>query len=184
MRLPLIFFLCIAAVSVSGQYDNIPNPEFEGQPYYFDKSAGKLVQLEKTTARMKSKSKWMGYGGIKSSYQIKGEKSTVMIFAADTSIFVQSGADMMINMMDPSKFILLYKLEVNKGNREAILQQTGFSGKEKKDSGKIPFNTKKDDSKMFFVFTNKLSPGEYAFISMLNMSGGTDYEVHCFRVEQ
>jgi hypothetical protein len=135
MRMPIVIFFVFTVTSVSGQYDKIPGPDFENQSFYFDKSSDKLVQLEKTTAKMKSKFKLMGYGGSKSSYQIKGEKSTTVITTADTSHFVQSGADMMMNMMDSSKFIMLYKLTHGKGIHEAVLLQTiGFSRKEKESA--------------------------------------------------
>jgi hypothetical protein len=91
---------------------------------------------------------------------------------------------MMMNMMDPSKFIMLYKLKPGKGIREAVLQQTtGFSGKEKESADKITFNLKKVEGKMFFVFIQKLQPGEYAFISMLNMNSANEFEVFCFQIE-
>ncbi|MFI5135763.1 MAG: hypothetical protein ACHQD9_07910 [Chitinophagales bacterium] len=178
----LMILLALTFVS-HAQTQTYPTPEYTNLPYFFDKSSGKLIALEKTTAKMESKTKAMGYGGSEGGYKIDGDKSFVVLKQSDTMEFVMT-ANSMMNMMDPGQMISLYQLKIEKADRMAVMQENkGMFGKSSHDDSKISFLEKKADDKMVLVVPKKLAPGEYSFISMMNMSGGMSFDAFCFRIE-
>jgi hypothetical protein len=172
---------------------------------YVHKADKKTTGLEKVMAKMISKTKLGGMGGFSNAYVIEGSKSSVTISAEENLQFVltkDSGdgeasvpdtvingmnvADMMSEIMDPSKNISLYKLTTEKGTRKAVMQESGgmFSPKMKDGAEKISFDIRKAKGKYIFVIPKKLKAGEYAFIDMMG-GGGMDqtFTAFCFRVE-
>lgn len=160
--------------------DTIPSPEFTNQPYFFDKENNKLIPLEATSAKLKSKVKALGYGGFSSGFEIKGSNSTIVITTKDAAEFVLSGN----TMMDPSQTTSLYKLKNNKNSREVVMtQHKGMFGKSDDKDNKINFNVKKDGNNYVFVVSEKLEAGEYAFINMMSRSADQSMKVYCFSVK-
>jgi hypothetical protein len=173
----LVLFTCGKMLNAQGNY---PKPEYANYPYFFDKGNQKLVALEKSSAKIKNKTKIMGYGGSTQEYVIEGNKATVIIKSADTCEFIMTG---MNSMMDPSAMITLYSFKPGGKERVAIMQQQGGRfGKDKDNPDKISFNVKKEDDKIIFVLP-KLAPGEYGFVNMMSMSGGRSMDAFCFHVD-
>jgi len=174
------FLISIFLVSVlyCDAQSAIPDPEFVNDVEYYDKANNKLIRLEKSISKQENKMKMGGAGGMKVMYKVEGEKSSVRIPASDNVSFVFSsgtGGNNMMSMMDPSQMISLYKMDINKGNREAVLSSyAGMYGMGKtKESAKLTVGVKKIKDGLFEIIADKpLGPGEYTFV-MMNM-GSTD----------
>jgi hypothetical protein len=178
-RIYLIVFLFAIGKILNAQ-DKYPKPEFANAPYFYNKGDQKLVALEKSSAKMKNKMKFMGYGGSTQEYVIDGGKASVSIKSTDTCEFVMTG---MSQMMDASQMITLYTFKPGGKERVAVMQQSGGKfGKDKDNPDKISFNVKKDDDKIIFVLP-KLAPGEYGFVNIMGMGGGRSFDVYCFHVD-
>ena len=171
--------LLIAASELHAQ-DQYPRPEFANQPYYFDKSSKQLTALERSTAKISTRVKALGYGGMSTQYVIEGSTSPVSISPGDTSEFVVNGGNA---MMDPSQMMSLYLLDANKRQRSAtVAQAKGLFGK-KQEAGKISCLLKKVNDYYVLVVPAKLEPGQYAFINMVGGSGmDQSYDAYCFSV--
>lgn len=183
MKYLLSVILLAGTMSTMAQ-DQYPKPEFANHPYYFDKSSKQLTALEKTTAKISSKMKALGYGGMSSQYVIDGTESSMSIAVADTIEFVVTGGNM---MMDPSQMMSLYSLDVSKKQRAAVVSQSkGRFGGKNKQAEKISCLLKKEGDKYVLVVPVKLEPGQYAFInSMPSGGGGMDqsFDAYCFAVK-
>jgi hypothetical protein len=178
-RIYLIVLLFAIGKIVSAQ-DKYPNPEFANSPYFFDKGNQKLVALEKSSAKMKNKTKMMGYGGSTQEYVVDGAKASVSIKSTDTCEFVMTG---MSQMMDASQMITLYNFKSGSKERVAVMQQSGGKfGKDKDNPDKVSFNVKKENDNIIFVLL-RLAPGEYGFVNMMGMSGGRSFDAYCFHVD-
>jgi hypothetical protein len=180
MKYLLCTILLLATAGINAQ-DKYPNPEFANHPYYFDKSTKQLTALEKSSAKISTKAKALGYGGVSSQYVIEGNASSINIPVSDTTEFVVTGGN---NLMDPSQMLSLYSLDVNKRQRSAVMAQgKGLFGKNK-EAGKITCMLKKINDKYVLVVPMKLEPGQYAFINMIG-GGGMEhtYDAYCFSVK-
>jgi hypothetical protein len=182
MKYLLCIILLIGSMGLLAQ-DQYPSPEYANHPYFFDKGTKKLTALEKSSAKMSTKVKALGYGGMSSQYVIEGGSSAVNIPSADTIEFVVTGGN---TMMDPSQMFALYPLDANKRQRSAVMMQgKGLLGKNKK-AEKISCLLKKVNDKYVLVVPVKLEPGEYAFINTMPSGGsGYDqaYDAYCFAVK-
>jgi hypothetical protein len=183
MRYLFPLLLLIAALTVHAQ-DKYPNPEYANHPYFFDKNTKQLMALEKSSAKMSTKVKALGYGGMTSQYVIEGNTSSVNLPVADTTEFVVTGGNM---MMDPSQMFSLYLLDANKRQRSAVMAQgKGLLGKNKQ-AEKISCLLKKVNDKYVLVVPAKLEPGQYAFINTMPAGGtGMDqtFDAYCFAVRE
>ena len=110
MRYLFSLLLLVIAFSVCAQ-EQYPNPEFANHPYYFDKGTKQLTALEKSSAKIATKVKELGYGGMSSNYVIEGNTSSVTVPVTDSMEFVITGGN---QMMDPSQMMSLYLLDANK----------------------------------------------------------------------
>jgi hypothetical protein len=186
-----------AAFCLHGQ--KYPEPEFSNEIYYLKKdSVHSLVRLEKSSAKMDTKTKAGGFGGMENGYFFDGEKSDVRIKnGANLSFVFSTGASgsarsssspnqdsmmrangvdpsMMSSMTDPSRTVSLYKTDVGKGSRKILLQKVGgaFGSKKNQSSDKYTFSIKKiRDGYWELVIDKTLPKGEYAF-NMMNMTTG------------
>lgn len=183
MRYLFPLMLLLAAFTAHAQ-DQYPNPEFANHPYYFDKSTKQLTALEKSSAKIATKVKALGYGGMSSNYVIDGSASSVTVPVADSMEFVITGGN---QLRDPSQMMSLYLLDANKKQRmAAMVQAKGLFGKNK-EAGKITCLLKKINDKYVLVVPVKLQPGQYAFINMVGGGGGAggiSYDAYCFAVHE
>lgn len=176
-----IFIILLLAASWLRAQDAYPRPEFANQPYYFDKSSKQLTALEKSTAKIASKVKVLGYGGVSTQYVIEGSSASVSIASSDSAEFVITGGN---NFMDPSQMMSLYLLDANKRQRTAVLSQSkGLFGK-KQEAGKITCLLRKINDYYVLVVPVKLEAGQYAFINLVGGSGmDQSYDAYCFTVK-
>ena len=189
-----------AAVYLHAQ--NYPEPEFSKEVYYLKKdSVHSVIRLEKTSAKMETKTKAAGFGGYENGYVFDGDKSDVrlskgsnlsFVFStgssasakssspAQDSIMRANGMDpsmtsgMMGGMNDPANTITLYKTESGKGKRKILMQKAGgaFSAKKLQSSDKYTFSVKKIREGYWELVIDKTLPkGEYAF-NMMGMGMG------------
>lgn len=180
----LLSIICLVAVAGLQAQDQYPSPEYANHPYYFDKTTKQLTALEKSTAKISTRVKALGYGGMSQQYVIDGNTSSMNIPAADTIEFVVTGGNA---MMDPSQMMSLYALSANKKQRAATLAQGGgiLKGKNKQ-AEKISCLLKKINDKYVLVVPVKLEPGQYAFINTMPSGGGgmdQSYDAYCFTVK-
>jgi hypothetical protein len=177
----LFCMILLSAGSILRAQDQYPSPEYNNYPYFFNKSTKQLVALEKTSATITTKAKALGYGGVSSQYVIEGNASTVKIPGADTTEFIVTGGNA---MMDPSQMLSLYPLDASKRQRSAVMMQgKGLLGKNK-EAGKISLLVKKNNDRYVLVVPVKLEPGEYAFINIVGGGGmNQTFEAFCFSVK-
>lgn len=143
----LVSVFSFAVFSLSAQ--KYPEPEFSNEIYYLKKdSVHSLVRLEKSSAKMDTKTKAGGFGGMENGYYFDGEKSDVRLNnGANLSFVLSTGAsgsprssstpqqDSMMRangvdpsmmsgmsgMHDPANTVTLYKTDVGKGSRKILL---------------------------------------------------------------
>lgn len=173
-----ILLLCMANMLCA--QDQYPSPEFTNHPYYFDKGTRQLTALEKSSAKISTRVKALGYGGMSQNYVIEGGASAVTVPVADSIEFVVTGGN---QMMDPSQMMTLFLLDAGKKQRTAVMAQAkGLFGK-KQEAGKITCLLKKINDKYVLVVPVKLQPGQYAFINMMSASGADmTYDAYCFAI--
>ncbi len=201
-----IIMQCCSLLLMAQQY---PEPEFSNEVYWLKKDNGyKVTRLEKGSSKLESKVKFGGMGGSESAYILDGEKSTVRIennknlsfvfsngtagsksSSAADSMMAANGIDvsaissMMGSMNDPSKNIVLYKVEQKNGKRKILLQKnpgmSPFGSKKQKTGEKYTFSVKKIREGYWELVVDKsLTRGEYAF-AMIN-SGSADGSITVF----
>lgn len=179
----LLSLIFLAGFTRSTAQDQYPSPEYANHPYYFDKSSKQIVALEKSQAKISTKVKALGYGGTSLQYVIDGNTSSVTVPVADTTEFVVTGGNM---MMDPSQMFSLYLLDANKKQRSAVMSQGGGLLSKNKKAEKISCLLKKINDKYVLVVPVKLEPGQYAFINAVPAGGsGIDqnFDAYCFTVK-
>ena len=136
-------------------YAQLPKaaPEFSNEIYLFDKESGKLVRLEKGNARLETKAKMAGMGGVENGYELENEKSTVRLKNNKdlTFIFYSGGkktdatsaiADSLMRSMGISipampqppgmqsgnEICTLYSMKCGKGKRSIVVQSEEGNG--------------------------------------------------------
>jgi hypothetical protein len=171
-----VAFLSLTAgfLNANAQTNNSGNqkkidPPFVNQIYYYH--ADSLTALEKNEARVKSKTKALGYGGSESGLVMENEKSNIRIQATDTLRFAVKIGMM---MADPSMMIKLYRFTAKKGNRESVFSsEPGTFSKATSTDNEIVFSVQKSGNDTFILIPDiKLSPGEYGFMNMMMINGG------------
>jgi hypothetical protein len=201
-----VIMQCCSLLLMAQQY---PEPEFSNEVYWLKKENGNSIKrLEKGSSKLESKAKFGGMGGSESNYVFDGEKSTARIenfknlsFVFSTgatsgkssssadSMMMANGIDvsaissMMGSMNDPSKNIVLYKVEHANGKRKILLQKnpgmSPFGSKKQKTGEKYTFGVKKIREGYWELVVDKsLTRGEYAF-ALIN-SGSADGSITVF----
>jgi hypothetical protein len=162
------------AQSNNGSGTRIPGPQFLNHLYYLQGDS--LIPLEQVESRMKSGSRAMGYGRTNAGYAIDGEKSGFRIPSAGNIRFV---VKIGMPIGDPSMMIRLYKLDVKKGIREAIINNQGGTG--------LRYDVQKSGNDVYLIVPAAiLNPGEYGFINMMliRQAGMTmSYTVFAFGID-
>ncbi len=158
------------------------DPPLLNQVYYCHGNS--LTALEKSEARVKSRTKALGYGGSESGLVMDNEKSNSRIKATDT---FQFAVKMNMMMADPSMMVKLYRFTSKKGDRETILSsQPGTFAKATSTDNDFGFSVQKIGNDTFILIPDKkLIPGEYGFMNMMMSGGGMKmaYTVFAFGVE-
>jgi len=159
-----------------------PDPPFMNHVYCWQ--ADTLLSLEQVDAQIVSKTKALGFGGGESGYAIKGERSPVRVKAGDHLRFAVKLA-----MADPSMTIKLYRFDIRKGGREAVLNSSGgpYSRGNKNNTSEISLNVQKSGQDLYIILPAPgLAPGEYGFLNMMmaRQSGyNISYTVFAFGVD-
>ena len=180
----ILFYFSYTAV---GQMNNsaMSGPQFLNHIYYY--RGDSLIELEQTSGKIESKTKAMGYGGSEGLLLVNGERSAVRVKGGDT---VRFAIKLGMSMMEPSMLIRLYKFNLKKGNREAILSsQGGMYSRDKSpaNADEIPFNVQKGTDDYIIIPGSRLAPGEYGFMNMMmvNGAGGRNmsYTIFAFGID-
>lgn len=127
---------------------DIPKPEFNDVPYFWNKETNELIMLTKETADMK--------GGMKMSYKYPGSESKTKLSTSKISLIIDSSNPAILTAMK------IYKLEVKKKSREVAVVSAGFGGANMRDENVIDFNSKNLEGNIYeLVLSSKLDKGEY-----------------------
>lgn len=161
----MLALIVICAAQITFAQTKIPVPEILNEINYYNKVGHSLQGLEKTKAELKSKAKALGYGGIKQTFELDGDKSSVRLAAKDTISFIVT-----LNDGEPSAWFNLYKAEVKKKKRIANWSDQKVFGKSGADDDVISFSVRKIGDKAFEIIPSaKLKAGEYLFINKASL---------------
>ncbi len=159
-----------------------PEPEYFGQVYWYDAAANKLSLLQRQKLTLASKTKALGFGGMKAVSQTDGPKSSVRFTAGQDLHFVSQASP----TLDPQSLIEIVKFD-QKGNRRELTQAesgpifAGYIGKggaHQVDKGRVPFQVKKYSATSIEISpAEPLQPGEYG----VRTPGS--YDVFCFGID-
>jgi hypothetical protein len=187
-KLLIVAAICIggAAAAQDNKTAAMPAPEFMNQVYHYQSQGNTLQALEQGTVSVKTKTKLGGFGGASSMYILDGSRAAVRIPNNEKLSFAIKMSSMM--MMDASAMIVLYKFDIKNGGREALLQSSGFRGKNSQQQQGIKCNTKQMANGVYILVpATPLTPGEYGFINTMmpgNYSGSNmSYTVFAFGVD-
>ncbi|HEV3223740.1 MAG TPA: hypothetical protein VGZ90_12720 [Puia sp.] len=179
----LLFTYCVVAQSNNS---GASGTEILNHIYYFRPDS--LIALEMTDGQMESKTKALGYGGSEAGIVIDGDKSHLRIKSGDSIRFT---IKMAMAMMDPTMIIKLYRFDLRKGKREAVLSSQGGAyshSKSTSNASEINLNVLKSGSDAYIMIpATRLAPGEYGFINMMmvKMQGSRTviYTIFAFGVD-
>lgn len=175
MKRILLSILAVLFFLVSqGQRDSLIKAS--GVPYLLN-GDGTLTALEKSVAKLNIPKK----RSEDPSYQIQKENSTVTVPARD-SIHLVLHTPIDFRGYDPSMVFHIYRLRINNGNREAVMQQKPGGGKSTGNE-RIAYQLRTEGTTYHFLMNEKLPPGEYAFMNMMSMNADYTAVAYCFRVE-
>jgi hypothetical protein len=165
--LSLCALLTLCAISEAQEIGKVQEPEYDFVYQYLDQANGSLLALERQTPSANFRTKFMGYGGAKSTYEVRGGKSPVR-FKADQKIeLVVRGIPA---TLDPSTIIKLVRFDAKKDKRELVVGKVGALGlggsSVSPDAGSLPINTTRYGSYSLRISpAESLQPGEYGVIS-------------------
>jgi hypothetical protein len=159
--------------------NNVPQVDLINQVYLFNKTTTQVTPLEKSVANLKTKMKLMGYGGASVLYIIDGNKSPVRLTAPNGNAFI-------INTGGAAPELTLYKLAINKNNRQATTQtiKGGFSsGGMTSGDNAILFNITALKNGIYQITpATNLASGEYFFATKPIVSS-TTIDVYAFGID-
>jgi len=147
----------------------IPTPEFINQPYYYDSTNNRLINLENTNAQLVTKKKTLGLKGSKQSLLMTVPSSKVRFIAKNSITFIIKTSG---DVIDLTNYIKLYKFvsadekrEVNISTKEGMLND-----KENQKGKSISFSVKMISPDNYMIqFAEQLEAGEYGFVWVKNM---------------
>jgi hypothetical protein len=160
----LLTFCSIAEAQTAGKAQE---PEYDFVYHYLDPASGSLMALERQTPNANFKLRFMGYGGGRTAYEVRGGRSTVRFKAGEKIELVVRGIPATV---DPATVITLVRFEAKKDKRELVTIKVGAMGMGSKtmspESGGLPINTVKYGSYSLKISpADPLAPGEYGIIS-------------------
>jgi hypothetical protein len=152
------------AVTLSAQDTPLPVPQYDEVFYRFDRSGGKLTELERQVAAVESKPKALGFAGYKASFYLRGAHSPVRFREGDPLEFVFS----LPQRADPRtvQFLVLRK----SGKRREFIQLQSNrpsplgvgTAKDVSERSAVPYEIQKHgDSAYRLLPSRPLPPGEY-----------------------
>jgi hypothetical protein len=155
----------LVTVILSAQDAPLPVPQYDEVFYSYDRSAGKLTDLERQVANVESKPKALGFAGYKASFFLRGASSPVRFREGDQLEFVFS----LPQRADPHtvQFIAMRK---SGDRREFILLQSNRpsplgagTAKDVSDRSAVSYEIKKHgDFSYRLIPSRPLPPGEYS----------------------
>jgi len=159
-----------------------PEPEYFGTIYWYDATANKLNPLQRQKLTLASKTKALGFGGMKAVSQTDGAKSNVRFAAGQGLDFVLQASP----TLDPHMLVEIVKFN-EKGNHRELTQAEsgplyggliGKGGVHQVDKSSVAFQVKKYSASSIEISpAEPLGPGEYAVRS----PGSAD--VFCFGID-
>jgi hypothetical protein len=154
---------CVAGAQEAAK----PEPEYFGTVYRYDAAANKLNPLQRQKLTLASKTKALGFGGMKGVYQTDSPRSDVRFTAGQGLEFVLQASP----SLDPQSQIELVRFNVKGKHRELIMAESGpifggYIGKggvHQVDKYHVPFQAKKYSASSIEISpAEPLQPGEYA----------------------
>lgn len=147
----------------------LPIPEFENQPYYYEKDSNRLIKLESTTAQLVTKKKTLGLKGAKEFFSMNDISSkTRFTSKPNITFFIKtSGGD-----VDLTSYVKLYKFISEDQKRVVTINsKEGMLNDKEEEKGKqMSFNVKLISPNNYMVqFADPLEAGEYGFVWVKNM---------------
>ena len=146
----------------------LPMPEFENQPYYYEKDSNRLIKLEITSAQLVTKKKTLGLKGAKEFFSINDVSSKVRFTSkSDIAFFIKTG-----DVNDLTSYIKLYKFIAEDQKRiVTINSKEGMLNDKEEEKGKqINFSLKPNTNGSYMIqFAEPLEAGEYGFVWIRNM---------------
>lgn len=165
----LKLFLILQFNVVIGQ--TVIDPEFAGRPYIMNKDSS-LSSLERVDAKLDSKTKGMGYGGLEIYYSVFSSKSETRFKVNEIPkivIKIEAGKD-------PSEEITLVVAEVKKEKRRFIQSDEAMGGRAKNIAQSfIKLEFKKIKNGIYeIIVPQNLAIGEYGFLPYYKGPSGVD----------
>ena len=135
----------------------VTEPQALGVLHHLDGDS--LKPIERVSAKLKSSSKALGFGGGSVQIEIPGDKSKVRLTSNQKQDFVVQ----LPNGADPAKF-LLFKFEPSKGKRQLQIAKFSTFGKTSTGMGEIATTVMKYGQSSYKIAPSEQLPsGEYGF---------------------
>lgn len=164
----LLLIFCHAAFGQ--EVKKVQEPEYLGVFFLLDSSTGNLVPLERQTPV--SKTKAAGLDGMKSTIEIKGEKSPIRFKEGQKLEFVVLVSS---QQTDPQGILQFFSLESKNGKRQLLIAKRSSMGTTVKTTANeraVPFNATKYGTSSFKITSaQNLPPGEYTLGAPGNNDG-------------
>ncbi len=154
-----------------------PKLDLINMVHLYDKASQTVRPLERATALLKTKSKFMGYGGTNMVLEISPSHSPVRIRLDSVRSFI-------VNTGSGTDGFALYKAEVKGNNRQGITAKFGMTGM-KGSQGVMAVDMRPLGTGVYELIPNgTLEKGEYFFASRSAGSGATtNVDVYAFGVD-
>ncbi len=169
---------CIARAQEAAK----PEPEYFGQVYWYDAAANKLNPSQRQKLTMASKTRALGFGGMKAVSQTDGSKSNVRFKAGQGLEFVLQASP----NLDPQTLVEIVRFDQKGNHRELTMAVSGVlygglvgkGGGHQVDNARVSFQVKKYSASAIEISpAEPLQPGEYGV-----RSPGS-YDVFCFGID-
>lgn len=142
-----------------------------------------LTILEKSSCKVVTKAKKLGFGGAETRFVVDKDKSTVRLKEGDSAFLVT----MNDNAGDPSTWFTLYKATVKDGKRSALwVKSKVLTVGSSPGEDLITYTVRKVSGTSYQITpAKKLEKGEYFFVAMGTgvAHGGKGYDVFAFGIE-
>lgn len=151
-----IFFLYILFLSLTNLKAQIPLPEFNDKPAYFEQNKKQLVELEKSQYNTMAKAK--GLFSAEAGFFLEGATSKVLIPRQTELKFIVK----VVPGTDASAIFDLAQFEIRKDKRVFIASQAKI-GSSSTSYQKIDFELVKIKEGFYYLVAKNLTAGQYFF---------------------
>jgi len=151
-----LFFIIISLLSFNKIQAQIPLPEFNDKPAYFDQNSKKLIELERSQYNMIAKAK--GLFSAEAGFFLDGNTSEIKINKGSELKFIVK----VVPGTDAAAVFDLGKFEIRKGKRVFITSVAKIASNSTSYQ-KISFDVVKIKEGFYYLIVKNLSPGEYFF---------------------